>query len=379
MTPAVPGLTAAGTLDAPWQLDGGTATLAPTAGAKPAIGRAQALCTLLAASEANNFPVVDDNGSGLTLVLGKLTISDALLRSPRIVGGEVGTQTPPPPTRYQSRLVWVAVIDPELMSSCPAQPVATSSPSAGQGVGLASSPAAPRLVPYQLLALDAESGTDGIDYEASADEPCTPDQDFGPSVGPLMVTASVPWHLISRDPGGLFATISISVSTCDSFGSGANTSRTDVGLVEFDVTRPIAPCGSQVQRQQILRGPTVADLLPTNLTHAMTGYVDVEPDQGPSESILCEQAAKGTAVAATLATTVSDLRAVSAGESPPGAHPFTAQLASFAPTEAAAWCEDKVASGYSVSAVNPDGNPLIGEVFRFPTFYDLSAGPPTTP
>jgi hypothetical protein len=376
VSPQVPGLTAAGTLATTWQLDGGQLTLAPPDGATPAINRARALCTLLAATDANGFPVMDGGGSGLTLALGKLTIADALVSSSRVGGGNEDVQPPPALTPFQSRLVWVAVIDPPQISNCPL---------AASGLPLPQSSASPvaPVVPYQLLALDAMTGADGIDYEARTNSPCAPGELYGPSAGPLMVMASVPWTLVSRDPGGLFATISAAVTTCDNYAEGANTSAAHVGMVELDVIRPIAPCDKPVQHDQVLRGPTVADKLPATLVHAATGYVDTAPDDTPSESVppqalLCEQAAKATVVAATYPTTVADLRLVHGGP-PTGIHPFTSQLATFNASDPAAWCEYKTAAGYEITAVNPNGVELTGVTFNSPTFEDISAGPPPLP
>jgi hypothetical protein len=376
VSPQVPGLTAAGTLATTWQLDGGQLTLAPPDDATPAINRARALCTLLAATDANNFPVIDGGGSGLTLLLGKLTIADALVASPGADDGDENVQPAPPLTPFHSRLVWVAVIDPPQMSSCPL---------AASGLPLPQSSASPvaPVVPYQLLALDAVTGVDGIDYQAVTNSPCAPGDLYGPSVGPLMVMASVPWSLVSRDPGGLFATISAAVTTCDNYAEGANTSAVHVGMVELDVIRPIAPCGTPVQHDQVLRGPTVADKLPATLVHAATGYLDTTPDNTPSQSVppqalLCEEAAKTTAVAATYPTTVADLRLAHGGPST-GVYPFTSQLASFGASDPAAWCEYKVAAGYEIIAVNPNGVELTGVTVNSPTFEDISAGPPPLP
>src|SRR5665213_1920010 len=118
--PAVPGVTPTGDLAAAWSLDGGQFTIAPAGDSRPAVDRAQALCTLLAALTATHFGVLQEE-SGLTLLLGKVTISDHLLRSSLDAGADqAGVQPPPPLTPFHSRLSWVAVIDPALMSSCPA-------------------------------------------------------------------------------------------------------------------------------------------------------------------------------------------------------------------------------------------------------------------
>ena len=370
VTPAVPNVGADGRLTSTWSLDGGQATIAPAGSAQPKIDRQQALCTLLGANEINGLPVVQD-ASGFSLVLGKVTIADQLLATPESGATEAGAQSPPPLKTFQSRLAWVGVVDSPMMSSCGSD-------------GFASSTPGPTLVPYQLLILDAHTGADGLVYAARRYSPCTGSPAGGPAVSALMVNVSVPWRLISRDPGGLFGTIVLSVTTCDSYGSGANTSSSQVGLVEFDVVRPIDPCGSANESDQTLRGPTVADLLPTTLTHAVLGYNDAEPDSTPDASVspaalLCEQSLRGNGVvAATFATTVGDLLSVHNGL-PPGNYPFAKVLASADVSAPAAWCESKTASGYTINAVGPDGTPLSGVTFTFTTFMDLSNGPPALP
>lgn len=370
VTPAVPNVRTDGTLASTWSLDGGQATVAPAGGAQPRVDRQQALCTLLAANEINGLPVVQDE-SGFSLILGKVTIADQLLATPESGAIEAGAQSPPPLKPFHSRLAWIGVVDPPIMSTCGMDGFASSTPS-------------PALIPYQLLILDADTGADGLVYEARSYSPCTGSPASGPAVSALLVNVSVPWRLISRDPGGLFGTILLSVRTCDSYGGGANTSSSQVGLVEFDVVRPIDACGSPKGSDQTLRGPTVADLLPTTLTHAALGYHDTEPDSTPNASVspaalLCEQSLRGNGVvAATFATTAGDLLSVHNGP-PPGNYPFAKALASAAPSAPAAWCETKTASGYTINAVGPDGSPLSGVVFTSATFEDLSNGPPALP
>ena len=370
VAPAVPHVGADGAITSTWSLDGGQATVAPPGRAQPRVDRQQALCTLLAADEINGLPVVQD-GTGFSLVLGKVTIADGLLATPESGAIEAGAQSPPPLKTFHSRLAWIGVVDSPMRSSCGPD-------------GFASSTPGPTLIPYQLLILDADTAADGLVYAARSYSPCTGSLAGGPEVAALMAIVSVPWRLISRDPGGLFATISLSVTTCDSYGSGANSSRSNVGLVEFDVVRPIDSCGTSKESDQTLRGPTVADRLPTTLTHAALGYDDTLPDSAPDPSVsqaalLCEQAA-GVAgvVAATSATTVGDLRSLHAGP-PPGIYPFAKAVASADASAPAAWCEIKTASGYSIDAVGPDGTRLSNNMFTFTTFTDLSNGPPALP
>jgi len=263
VTPPIPHVTADDGITSTWALDGGQATVAPAGNEQPRVDRQQALCTLLAANEIDGIEVLQDE-TGFSMVLGKVTIADQLLATPEAGAAEVGVESPPPLTSFHSRLAWVGVIDPPVRSSCGFDGFASSTPS-------------PTLVPYQLLVLDADTGADGIVYEARTYTPCVGSPSFGPQVAPLMVNVSVPWRLISRDPGGMFGTITVTVTACDSYGEGTNTSSSRVGLLEVDVERPIDTCGPQKEVSQTLHGPTVSDPLPGTLTHAALGYRDAAP------------------------------------------------------------------------------------------------------
>ncbi len=271
VTPAIPNVAGDGRLTSTWSLDGGQATVASAGTAQPRVDRQRALCTLLAAFEINGIDVLDDD-TGFSLVLGKVTIADQLLASPEQGAADVGAQSPPPLASFHSRLAWVGVIDPPVRSSCGMDGFASTSPS-------------PPLVPYQLLILDADTGADGIVYEARTYMPCVGSLSFGPEVAPLTVSVSVPWRLISRDPGGMFGTIAVTVTACDTYGDGTNTSSSQVGLLEVDVERPIDACGPPKEVTQTLRGPTVSDPVPGTLTHAAVGYLDVHRDSAPAASI----------------------------------------------------------------------------------------------
>lgn len=370
VAPAIPNANHDGGMASAWSLDAGEAIVAPAGDARPAVDRQQALCTLLAALDISHFDVLDAD-SGFSLVLAKVTIADQLLASPINFGEEVGVQSPPPVTPFHARLAWVGVIAPPWMSTCGPD-------------GFASTTPAPPLVPYQLLILDAQTGAEGVVYGARGYSPCTGSAAYGPDISTLMVEASVPWRLLSRDPGGLFGTIEATVNSCDSYGGGANTSGAHPGELEFDVSRPIAQCGTSHATIQILHAPTASEPLPLSLTHAPLGYVDVAPDAGPGTpldptALLCEQSVpEGQVVAAYYPTTIGELLA--AREGPPPGHPLVDSDANqFPASAAAAWCEVKSASGYAIDIVGPDGTHISGDIYTSTTFTDMSNGPPTVP
>ena len=369
VSPAIPGANVDGGMASAWSLDGGRAIVASAGDAHPAVDRQQALCTLLAAQDMSHFDVLGDD-SGFSLVLANVTIADQLLASPVDVGGEVGVQSPPPLTPFHSRLAWVGVIDPPVMSTCGTDGFASTTPS-------------PPLVPYQLLILDAKTGAEGVVYSARSYSPCTGSPASGPAVSTLTVEASVPWRLLSRDPSGLFGTIAVTVTACDSFGSGANTSSAHVGELEFDVWEPLAACGSPYQPRQTVRGPTVSDPLPLTLTHAPVGYRDAEPDaaggMADPAALLCEQSLRtGEIFAADFPTTIGELLSLRAGV-PPGHLLVNSDANKFPATAQAAWCEAKSASGYAIDIVGPGGTHLSNDFMTSTQFIDLTDGPPAQP
>jgi len=369
VTPAIPGANGAGGMASAWSLDGGQAILAPAGDAHPAVDRQRALCTLLAAQDISHFDVLGSD-FGFSLVLAKVTIADQLLASPEDVGGEAGQQSPPPLTPLKSRLAWVGVINDPVMSTCGSTGFAPTSPS-------------PTLVPYQLLILDAATGADGVVYQARTYSPCAGSPAFGPEVATLMVNVSVPWRLLSRDPGGLFGTIEASVNTCDGYSGGANTSSAHIGELEYDVSSPIGKCGTPHPTDQIVRGPTVSDPLPLTLTHAPVGYRDAEPDAHTGSAdpvaLLCGESLRaGEILAADYPTTVGELLSARAGPAP--GHALVNSDANQFPASAqAGWCEAKSASGYAIDIVGPGGIHLSNDIFTSTTFIDLKNGPPALP
>ena len=369
VSPAIPGSAADGAMSLAWSLDGGQAIVAPAGDAHPAVDRQRALCTLLAAQDISHFDVLGSD-LGFSLVLGKVTIADHLLASPEDVGMEMGVQSPPPLTPFHSRLAWVGVINDPMRSTCGADGFAAASPS-------------PPLVPYQLLVLDAATGADGLVYETRYYSPCTGSPAFGPEVSTLTVNVSVPWRLMSRDPGGLLGTIDLSVNSCDGYGGGANTSSAHLGELEFDVSQPIAPCGSPHGSYQTVRGPTVSDPLPLTLTHAPLGYRDATPDADTGTvdpaALLCEESLRdGEDLAADYPTTIEELLSQRAGP-PPGHVLVNSDANRFPATAQAAWCEAKSVSGYAIDIVGPDGTHLSNDIFTSTTFIDLAGGPPALP
>jgi hypothetical protein len=107
-------------------------------------------------------------GDDLTLIFGKVTVSDPLLAARLPIDPGL-----PAPTPFHSRLAWVAVVDPPIMAACPTTPPPVgSSSSSSDGAASSSVSSPPVVVPYQLVVLDALTGTDGLVYGARTNNPC---------------------------------------------------------------------------------------------------------------------------------------------------------------------------------------------------------------
>jgi hypothetical protein len=250
--------------------DGGALVIhvAP-ANAHPAISAHLAECNLRAGLTAG-FPVAEESRqTGLAFGLATVTVHDALL-SGHAFGSISGSGYPTLPALhpYHQRLAWVAVVQPEVGSACPA-----GRPSPAPAT---TSPPRPRLPGYQVLVIDANTGGDGFVYAASRDQNCFSGVE-PPSLSPAIEDVSLPWRLVSRDPGGYSAAIDIAVRSCDGAGDANRTfvvSRDKPGLVTTTVLRPFNACGvSRIQRFS-LHAATVSSTLPATLIHGPVGAVD---------------------------------------------------------------------------------------------------------
>jgi hypothetical protein len=258
-------------------LDGGAFRAVPPAPTVvPRIGAALALCNLLAGSTANNFSVFEAAAEhGMSFGLGVVTIADSILKTgphTYLVGGEQQTASLQP---YHARLAWIAVTLPDLISSCP---VTTNRPSASPTAELKALPG------YQILAIDAQTGADGIIYSTEANALCGFPGYQPASIAPAVEYVSVPWTLVNRGPGPQSATITYASRPCDQpiQGSFIATNqpvvladRTHPGLVAVDLDRILTTCGPAAQRKVLLRSSTLRTNLPGHLVHAVVGALDI--------------------------------------------------------------------------------------------------------
>lgn len=257
-------------------LDDGTFRAVPAPhNARPRVSASLALCNLLAGATANNFSVIDAGTEhGMSFGLGVVTVAEAVLKTgPRsyLVGGQQQTSSLQP---YHARLAWIAVIKPDVPASCPAMPVTASA-----------RPTAPAkaLPAYEVLAIDADTGADGIVYSARTNALCGLPGNRPAALAPAVEFVSVPWTLITRGPGAQSATISYQPRPCDqrdlgTFGRTGKpvvlADRTHPGLVSVDLERILTTCGHAVPTPILLRSSTLATDLPDHLVHAPIGARD---------------------------------------------------------------------------------------------------------
>lgn len=265
-------------------LDGGAFRASPPARtATPRISDAQAYCNLLAGVDSSNRVMIDSLGAhGVSFGLGVLTVSDSVIRARQFtpVGPDFKPLEAPHVhvARYHSRLAWIAVFEPEVVTSCPAMQ-AVPSPTSGPR-------AAPQkeLPGYQIIAIDAETGASGILYSATTDNFCGRPGTRGPSIAPAQMFVSLPWTFTKRGPGPKNATITYAARSCDepisvfSDVTEQPVVSPDEGSparVDVVVSRDLETCGPAKTVSIGLQSATRRTDLPTHLIHAPTGARDV--------------------------------------------------------------------------------------------------------
>lgn len=270
-----------GQVETAFSLDSGAfRATPPPPGAKPRISRSLAFCNLLAGNSDNNVPLVEAAvAHGMSFGLALVSVADPLLPSgaQNLAGVTSRTVDLQP---FHARLAWIAVTTPDVVASCPATL---------PGAGPPTTPPPPSLPGYQVLAIDADTGADGILYVAQASPPCGGSVDQPARVQPAVENVSEPWTLVSRGPGPQSATISYQRRPCDldEFARFAGTGQPAVvvgrdhpGLVRVEDGRLLTTCGPAVSRRLLLRSATVTTDLPQHLVHAPVGAQDVSDRPG---------------------------------------------------------------------------------------------------
>jgi hypothetical protein len=165
---------------------------------------------------------------------------------------------------FQNRLAWVVVVH--------TYPVAFSCP-------LERTPV--RLVPrpsdhgYKVFMVDARTGADALIYTEGGPGGCTSGARVAPIVGAAEETVSVPWTLVSRDPGGYAGTIAATVLPCDQVPSLVLVDRSGPNVV-VPVTRPFGPpCGPLETVPISLHAAVVTADLPAVIGHDPVGLTNL--------------------------------------------------------------------------------------------------------
>ena len=262
--------------------DGDFRAAPPQRTARPEISDTLAFCNLLAGATADGFTVVDAAAQhGMSVGLGVVTVADSVLSiAPQsfLIDGVQRTASLEP---YHARLAWIAVIKPDIIASCPERPPSSSPPSGRTAP-------TKRLPGYQILAFDADTGADGIIYQAESNDPCGFPVYRPARLAPAVEFVSAPWTLVSRGPGPKSATISYQRRPCDQLppvrfvGTGQPAvfpDRAQPALVGVVLTRVLTSCGPAVPVDVLLRSATLATDLPAHLVHAPVGARDTTQQQ----------------------------------------------------------------------------------------------------
>jgi hypothetical protein len=232
----------------------------PGPGDRPVVTAQQALCGAMASTGGLRSYAVD----GVAVGYGRVSVAQkffpALTSFP--YPGIVAAQNPTVPS-FRDRLAWVVVVHTPAVTSFFCQ--AESAPV--------------RLVPrvgdhgYEVFLLDARTGGDALDYTEGRPGGCRAGARVPPVVGVAEEQVSVPWTLVSRDPGGYSGTLAATVLPCD---KAPSTVLVDPGGngVEVEVTRPFGPpCGAPETVSIGLHAAVVTADLPDVVVHDPVGLV----------------------------------------------------------------------------------------------------------
>lgn len=269
------------------RLDGGKFVASPpTTTNQPIIAKDTAYCNLLASVNSSNAPIAQfARSSGMAFGLADVTIAPSVATSGVRNFVPVGQVSVPSTSlaanrpRYANRLAWVAIVSANTVGfGCPPQPVSQSTT---QNTKSANAPNGG--ANYQIIAIDATTGVDGVLYSASTPRRCGEPGVVPPSVQPAKIMVSLPWKLVKRGPGVSYALISYRSRPCDSswFAVDTATNKPTVfadenqpSLVSVTMERTLATCGPATEVNVPLRSSMPDEVLPTKLVHAPVGAVN---------------------------------------------------------------------------------------------------------
>ncbi|HTU37640.1 MAG TPA: hypothetical protein VMF35_06450 [Acidimicrobiales bacterium] len=258
--PAVTALTG-GSARHGFALDGGGLVVRPPMRSEvPLLTEDQAVCGAMASTAGLTATATQ----GVAVGYGRVSVAAKFF--PAITGfpspGQPASKYPVVRS-FTDRLAWMVVVHTYLPSfSCPNERAPV------------------RLVPrpsdhgYKVFMIDARNGADALVYTEGGPGGCRSGAREAPTVGVAEESYSVPWTLVSRDPGGYSGTIEATVLPCDQYPGTVLVDRSDPG-VEVEVTRPYGPaCSPPVTVPISLHAAVVTADLPAVIDHDPVGQLN---------------------------------------------------------------------------------------------------------
>ena len=245
-----------------FSLDGGDLVVKPPPrGEAPVLEASQAVCGAMASTGGLSGSVAQ----GVAVGYGQVSIASRFF--PVVTGfpgaGDVAAKYPTV-SSFHDRLAWLVVVHANLVSfSCPQEraPVHLVPRPSDHG--------------YKVFVVDARTGTDALIYTEGGAGGCTTGARVSPTVGVAEESVSVPWTLVSTDPGGYSGTISATVLPCDQVPGTVLVDRAGPNVV-VEVTRPFAPpCGAPDTVPITLRAAVVTADLPAVIGHDPVGLTNL--------------------------------------------------------------------------------------------------------
>lgn len=260
--PAVTALTG-GAARSGFALDGGELMVKPPEPKDvPLLTADQALCGAMNATAGLSGSVQQ----GVAVGYGRVSVASKLF--PAVTGfpypGSVASQNPTVHS-FSNRLAWLVVVHTNPVAydcterSASARPVAPRASDHG----------------YEVFMIDARTGTDAIIYTEGGPGPCPNSRRTPPGISAAEESVSVPWTLLSRNPGGYSGTIAATVLPCDKVPATVLVDRGSPS-VEVRVTRPFGPpCGPPMAAPISLHAAEVTADLPAVIGHDPVGLINL--------------------------------------------------------------------------------------------------------
>jgi hypothetical protein len=259
--PAVSALTGGATRRG-FSLDGGDLVVKPPRRAEePLLSANQAICGAMNSTGLLSATVTQ----GVAVGYGEVSVARKFF--PAITSlpykGYVAAQNPTV-SSFHDRLAWVVVVHTYPLT-----------------LGCLSFRKRVRVAPqasdhgYKVFLVDARTGTDALVYTEGGPDGCNDGLRNPPMVGAVEESVSVPWTLVSRDPGGYSGTISATVLPCDKFPSLVLVDSGGPNVV-VPVTRPFGPpCGPPEEVPISLHAALVNTDLPAVIGHDPVGLTNL--------------------------------------------------------------------------------------------------------